>query len=89
VFPKKQKTCLSWANSSPVILLTSEAEIRKIVVRNKPGEIFQETLFQKYSTQKRAGRVPQMVDTCLASLRHPQVQGLDYLKGKTEQGCGF
>jgi hypothetical protein len=36
----------------PVILATQEAEIRRIRVRSQPRQIFHETLFQKYLTQK-------------------------------------
>jgi hypothetical protein len=39
---------------------------RKIgAVGDQPGQIIQETLSQKYSTQKRAGRVAQVVE-CLS-----------------------
>jgi hypothetical protein len=36
----------------PVILATQEAEIRRVVVQS---QIVQETLSEKYPTQKRAG----------------------------------
>jgi hypothetical protein len=42
---------------TPVILTTQEAEIRGITVWSQPRQKIQETLSQKYSTQKRAGRV--------------------------------
>jgi hypothetical protein len=48
----------------PVILATQEAEIRSIVVRSQSTQIIHETLSEKYPTQKRAGRVAQVVD-CL------------------------
>jgi hypothetical protein len=41
----------------PVILATQEAEIRRIAVRSQPGQIVHKTLFQKNTSQKRAGRV--------------------------------
>jgi hypothetical protein len=41
----------------PVIVATEEAESRKIVVQSQPRQIGQETLFRKYPSQKRAGRV--------------------------------
>jgi hypothetical protein len=45
---------------TPVIPVTQVAEIRRIMVPNQPGanSVPEETLSQKYSTQKRAGRVP-------------------------------
>jgi hypothetical protein len=49
----------------PVILITQEAEIRKITVRGQPVQSESETLSQKYPTQKRAGRVAQVA--CLTS----------------------
>jgi hypothetical protein len=45
----------------PVILATQEAEIRRISIQSSPSKIVKivcETLFGKYSIQKRAGRVP-------------------------------
>jgi hypothetical protein len=51
---------------TPVILATQEAEIRWIVVRSQPKQIVHETLSRKYPTQKRAGRVTQVVE-CLPS----------------------
>jgi hypothetical protein len=41
----------------PVILATQEAEIRRVAVRSQPGQIIHETVSQKNSSQKRAGRV--------------------------------
>jgi hypothetical protein len=42
----------------PVILVTQEAEIiRRIADQSQPGQIVHKTLFQKYQSQKRAGRV--------------------------------
>jgi hypothetical protein len=46
----------------PVILVTQEAEIWKIMIQGQPGQIFHETLSQKYSTPKRAGGVAQQVE---------------------------
>jgi hypothetical protein len=37
----------------PVILATQEAEIRRILVSDKPGQIVLEILSQKYPTQKK------------------------------------
>jgi hypothetical protein len=45
----------------PVILATQEAKIRRITVQSQPRQIVWETLSRKYSTQKRAGRVAQVV----------------------------
>jgi hypothetical protein len=45
----------------PVILITQEAEIRRITVRSQPGQIVQETLFWKIPSQKRAGGLAQGV----------------------------
>jgi hypothetical protein len=38
----------------PVILVTQEAEIRRMVVESLPRQIVLETLSQKYPMQKRA-----------------------------------
>jgi hypothetical protein len=46
---------------TPVILATQEAEIRRIVVQSQPGQIVQETLSRKNSSQKRARGVTQGV----------------------------
>jgi hypothetical protein len=51
---------------TPVILATWEAEIRKMVVQSQLRQIVCEILSQKWSTQKTAGGVPQMVE-CLRS----------------------
>jgi hypothetical protein len=45
-----------------VILPTWEAEMRRISAWGQPIEIAQETLSQKYPTQKRADRVVQVVE---------------------------
>jgi hypothetical protein len=46
----------------PVILATQEAEIRRIVVRNQPGQIEIETLSQKKNLHKKGlGGVAQSV----------------------------
>jgi hypothetical protein len=37
---------------TPVILVTQEVEIRRIVARNQPGQIVLETLSRKNPTQK-------------------------------------
>jgi hypothetical protein len=44
-----------------VILAIQEAEIRRFVVQRQPGQIVLKNLSQKYPTQKRAGRVAQIV----------------------------
>jgi hypothetical protein len=49
---------------TPVILATWKAEIRKIMVLGEFQQIVQETLPQKYPTQKRAGGVDKVVE-CL------------------------
>jgi hypothetical protein len=46
---------------TPVILVTQEAEIRKVMVRNHAGQILCETLSRKHPSQKRAGGVAQGV----------------------------
>jgi hypothetical protein len=46
---------------SSLILTAQEAEIRRITVRSQPRQIVHETLPQKNSTPKRAGRVAQGV----------------------------
>jgi hypothetical protein len=51
-----QKTGCWWL--TPVILATQE-EIRRITVRNQPGQIVLEPLSRKYQSQKRAGGVAQ------------------------------
>jgi hypothetical protein len=45
-----QENRLSQAWCLPVILITQEAEIRKIMVGRQPGQTAQETLSQKYPT---------------------------------------
>jgi hypothetical protein len=45
-----------------VILDTQKAEIRRIVVPIQPGQILQEILSRKNPSQKRAGRVTQVVE---------------------------
>jgi hypothetical protein len=50
----------------PIILATQEAEIRRISVQNRPGQIVHETLSQKHSIQKMASGVAQVIE-CLAS----------------------
>jgi hypothetical protein len=37
----------------PLILATWEAEIRRITVQNKPGEIVHKTVSQKFPAQKK------------------------------------
>jgi hypothetical protein len=46
----------------PAILAPQVAEIRRNAVRSQPGQIVHETLSQKYSTQKRAEGVAQVVE---------------------------
>jgi hypothetical protein len=45
----------------PVILATLEVEIRRITVQSQSRKIVQETLFQKYPTQNRVGKVAEVV----------------------------
>jgi hypothetical protein len=45
----------------PVILVTQEAEISRIMVQSQPGQIVWETLSWKNSSQKKAGGVAQGV----------------------------
>jgi hypothetical protein len=45
-----------------VILVTLEAEIKRSWFEASPDKIVCKTLSQKYPTQKRAGRVSQMVE---------------------------
>jgi hypothetical protein len=54
---------------TPVILATWEVEIRRISVQVQPGQIVLKTLFQKYPTQKMTGRVDQVVEHLIASLK--------------------
>jgi hypothetical protein len=58
---KKKKMARRWWLTL-VTLATWEAEIRRIVVQNQCGQIVLKTLSQKYPTQKRAGRVAQVVE---------------------------
>jgi hypothetical protein len=46
----------------PLILLTWEAEIRRIMVQSQPGEIVHHLLLGKYPTQQWAGEVAQVVE---------------------------
>jgi hypothetical protein len=46
----------------PVILATQEAEISRVMAQGQSKQIVFETLSQKYPTQKRAGRVAQVVE---------------------------
>jgi hypothetical protein len=62
---KKKKPKKQVQELTPVIPAPREAEIRRITVRNQPGETVQETLYQKNPSQKRAGGVAQ--DVALSS----------------------
>jgi hypothetical protein len=46
----------------PIILVTQEAEIRRIIVRSQPRQIVRETPSQKTYHKKRAGGVAQVVE---------------------------
>jgi hypothetical protein len=60
-FLKKEKRAGCWW-LMPIILATQEAEIRRIMVRNQPGQIVCETLSGKSLSQKRSGGVVQGVE---------------------------
>jgi hypothetical protein len=65
---------------TPIIPATQEAEIRRIVVQGLPGQNESETLSQIYPTQKRAGRVDQVVE-CLPS-KHESLSSNPKTTGK-------
>jgi hypothetical protein len=46
---------------TPIIIATQEAEIKRITVQSRPGQIVPETLFQKKRVTKRGGGVAQGV----------------------------
>jgi hypothetical protein len=46
----------------PIILVTQEAEIRRIEFQGQPRQIVAKTLSRRYPIQKRAGRVAQVVE---------------------------
>jgi hypothetical protein len=60
-----------------VILGIQGAEIRRIAVQGQSGQIVLESLFQKYPTQNRAGRVAQVVEylpsKCKALSSNPSI----------------
>jgi hypothetical protein len=58
---KKRKTMAQCWWLTTVILVTQEAEIRRIPVQSHPRQIVHETLSQKNPSQKRAGGVAQAV----------------------------
>jgi hypothetical protein len=47
---------------TPVIPATQEAQIRRTEVRSQPRQTVYKTLLRKYPTEKRAGRVAQVVE---------------------------
>jgi hypothetical protein len=57
---KKAKSARCW-RLTPIILVTQEAEIRRIEVCSQPGQIVDKTLSPKNPSQKKAGRVTQGV----------------------------
>jgi hypothetical protein len=63
---RKKEKHLEGARHMPVILATQEADIRRILFQGQPKQIVHETLFGNYPTQKRTGRVAQVVE-CLLS----------------------
>jgi hypothetical protein len=63
---KQHYSQVLWLKS--VILAIQEAEIRRTEVQHQIRKILQETLSQKYPTQKSAGGVAQVVK-CLPSKR--------------------
>jgi hypothetical protein len=62
---QRQAHAWSWW-LSPIIPATQEAEIRRIAVQSQLGQIVQETLSWKHTTQNRASRLLQVVE-CLPS----------------------
>jgi hypothetical protein len=50
----------------PIILVTQEAEIRRILIQGQSTQTVNETISPKYPTQKRTGGVTQVVE-CLPS----------------------
>jgi hypothetical protein len=62
---RTQKDAGCWWHM-PVILAVQETEIRRIAIQSQPGVIVRETLTRKYTTQKRTGRVAQVIQ-CLSS----------------------
>jgi hypothetical protein len=51
---------------TPVILTTGEAEFTRIEIPGQSRKIVLKTLSSKYPTQKRAGRVAQVVEHLLS-----------------------
>jgi hypothetical protein len=48
----------------PVVLVTQEAEIKRITVQSQPGQIVCDTLPQKYTVEGEGGGGPNNVYTC-------------------------
>jgi hypothetical protein len=66
----------------PVIIATWEAEIRRIVVRDQPGQIVQETPIYKISRAKRTEGVAQAVERLLC--RNKEFKPQSHQKGGKE-----
>jgi hypothetical protein len=68
---------LQWL--TPVIPATQEAEMRRIMVGSQPRKIVAKLNPKKYSTQKRAGRVAQVIEDlpskCEALSSNPTTRG--------------
>jgi hypothetical protein len=56
-FRDHRRAITSWAQITPVILATQEAEIRRIVVQSKSGKIVCETLSRKIFHKNKASEV--------------------------------
>jgi hypothetical protein len=79
---QKQTQIFSETSASmPAIIATQEVEIRRIEVWSQPWKIVHKTLSWKYPTQKRAGRVAQVVE-CLPS----QCKALSSNPSNTKKG---
>jgi hypothetical protein len=59
---KQEKSARHWW-LTPVVLATEKAEIRRIEVGSKLGQIVHKTLFQQHSTQNMAGGAHQVVES--------------------------
>jgi hypothetical protein len=62
VLGKMNKIGLNWQGTNGSDLSTQKAKIKRIDIRSQPQQIVHKTLSQKYPTQKRAGRVTQVLE---------------------------